>query len=83
MLLFGTPHNGLVIDDLRMMIDKDDYERGLILNQLKEGSEYLENQKEELVRIWRGFKGKVVSFYETEKTKQVTVICPTPRSRQD
>lgn len=36
--------------------------------QLKEGSEFLENQKEDLVRIWERFNGKVVSFYETVKT---------------
>ena len=39
-----------------------------LLTQLREGSEYLENQKEDLSRLWEEFRGKVVTFYET-KTK--------------
>ena len=45
-----------------------------LLVQLKEGSEYLENQKEALSRLWEGFHGKVVTFYETEPTKSVTKV---------
>ena len=44
------------------------------LAQLKEGSEYLENQKEALSRLWEGFRGKVVTFYETEPTKSVKKV---------
>lgn len=47
--------------------------------QLKEGSEFLENQKEDLIRIWEGFKRKVVNFYETMKTPLVRMVnnaCP-------
>jgi len=67
--LFGTPYQGLRTDELEEIVDV--YSRGQILNlimQLKEGSEFLENQKEDLVRIWERFNGKVVSFYETVKT---------------
>ena len=45
-----------------------------LLVQLKEGSEYLENQKETLSRLWGGFRGKVVTFYETETTKSVKKV---------
>ena len=45
-----------------------------LLAQLKEGSEYLENQKEALGRMWEGFRGKVVTFYETEPTKSVKKV---------
>ena len=45
-----------------------------LLAQLKEGSEYLENQKEDLSRLWEGFRGKVVTFYETKPTKFVKKV---------
>jgi hypothetical protein len=64
------------------MVDVDSGgQRRYLLMQLKEGSEFLENQKEDLIQIWEGFKGKkVVSFYETMKTPSVRkvqrVSCP-------
>ena len=45
-----------------------------LLAQLREGSEYLENQKEALSRLWEEFRGKVVTFYETEPTKSVKKV---------
>ena len=45
-----------------------------LLAQLREGSEYLENQKEDLSRLWEEFRGKVVTFYETKKTKSVKKV---------
>ncbi|KAF8536358.1 hypothetical protein BDD12DRAFT_290351 [Trichophaea hybrida] len=69
---FGTPHQGLRTDELEEMIDVDSGgQRCNLIMQLKEGSEFLENQKEDLIRIWEGFKQKVVSFYETVKTPSV------------
>ena len=49
--------------------------RVYLLAQLKEGSEYLENQKEALSRLWEGFRGKVVTFYETGPTNSVKKVC--------
>jgi hypothetical protein len=49
-----------------------------LLRQLKEGSEFLETQKEDLLRIWGEIPGKIVSFYETVKTptaQKVTGAC--------
>jgi hypothetical protein len=58
------------------MVDVDSGgQRRYLLMQLKEGSEFLENQKEDLIQIWEGFKGKkVVSFYETMKTPSVRKV---------
>jgi hypothetical protein len=39
-----------------------------LLGQLKEDSEFLETQKEDLLCIWGEIQGKIVSFYETVKT---------------
>ncbi|KAF8539938.1 hypothetical protein BDD12DRAFT_980660 [Trichophaea hybrida] len=72
-LLFGTPHQGLRTDELEEMVDIDSGgQRSNLIMQLKEGSEFLENQKEDLIRIWEGFQRNVFSFYETVKTPSVT-----------
>ena len=60
------------------MVDEETEDQNVrvyLLAQLKEGSEYLENQKEALSRLWEGFRGKVVTFYETEQTKSVKKVC--------
>ena len=49
-----------------MVGERTGSQKALILAQLKEGSEYLENQKEALSRLWGGSCGKVVTFYETK-----------------
>jgi len=57
------------IFDLEEMMDEEsETSRHNLLTKLSEGSEFLENQKEELSYIWREFKLKIVSFYETVQT---------------
>ena len=54
-----------------------DYQKAQALNllaQLNEGSEYLENQKEALSRLWKRFCGKVVTFYEAEPIKSAKEV---------
>ena len=58
-----------------MVGERTDSQKALILAQLNEGSEYLENQKEALGRLWKEFRGKVVSFYETEPMEPVQGVC--------
>ena len=76
MFLFGTPHQGL---DLEEMIDvetddqKPQIKRNLLV-QLGEGSEYLENQKEDLLWLREKYHGKIVTFYETRRTS-VKKVC--------
>ena len=45
-------------------------------HQLREGSEYLENQKGALSKIWNEFRFKTVSFYETEETPTFGKVNP-------
>lgn len=45
-----------------------------LLAQLREGSEYLENQKDDLSEMWGKLRGKVFTFHETEKTKSVKKV---------
>ncbi|KAF8538748.1 hypothetical protein BDD12DRAFT_841185 [Trichophaea hybrida] len=74
-IFFGTPHQGMRTYDLEEMVDAESggYEtsRHNLLRQLREGSEFLETQKEELSYIREEYKPKVVSFYETVQTSTV------------
>ncbi|KAF8540455.1 hypothetical protein BDD12DRAFT_804470 [Trichophaea hybrida] len=45
-----------------------------LLIQLREGSEFLDSQREDLMGIWEGFKRKIVSFYETKETPSVRQV---------
>ncbi|KAA8895135.1 hypothetical protein FN846DRAFT_785438, partial [Sphaerosporella brunnea] len=72
---FGTPHQGLHVDDLKemvaMQVKKDNYALEHLLDQLNNYSEFLENQQETCVQMWEAFTGKIYSFYETRMTKTV------------
>jgi len=72
---FGTPHQGLRTDELEGVVDVDSTQRHNLIMQLKEGSEFLETQKEHLLPIFKTLQGlKVVSFYETVKTASVGMV---------
>ena len=49
-----------------------------LLAQLTEGSEYLENQREALSRLWEGFEGKIATFYELNPTDPAKKVDTTP-----
>ncbi|KAF8543181.1 hypothetical protein BDD12DRAFT_874965 [Trichophaea hybrida] len=74
-IFFGTPHQGMRTYDLEEMVDAESgsYEtsRHNLLRQLREGSEFLENQKEDLSYIWEEYKPKIISFYESVQTPTV------------
>jgi hypothetical protein len=77
-MFFGTPHEGLRTYDLEEMVDAESggYEtsRHNLLKQLREGSEFLETQKEDLSYIWDEYKPKIISFYETEQSATVAKV---------
>lgn len=79
---FGTPHQGLRTAELEDMAgDLEDGEGQWkvmnLLRQLREGSEYLLDQRDNLAMMWERFHGRVVTFYETELTSSVRrVSCP-------
>ncbi|KAF8252057.1 hypothetical protein K440DRAFT_18990 [Wilcoxina mikolae CBS 423.85] len=78
-VFFGTPHQGIRTYELEEMVEAEsggyDLDRETskynLLKQLREGSEFLEIQKEELGYIWAEYKPKIVSFYELFKTPTV------------
>ena len=79
-MFFGTPHQGIRTYDIEEMVDAESggYEtsRHNVLRQLREGSEFLENQKEELSYIWKEYTPKIVSFYETAPTPTIERVGP-------
>lgn len=82
LFLFGTPHLGLQIAELKAMLDPDQGpwdQKMNLLNQLTEGSEFLTNQKEEMLHLWVNIERAVtvVSFYETEKTPTIRKVITT------
>lgn len=77
---FGAPHAGLNVDSLVAMVEdtactpsNEQSARLSLLEQLRENSEFLEDQKERLIPIWEGLR--VVSFYEADKTPVVKKVC--------
>jgi hypothetical protein len=78
-MFFGAPHGGLQANDLEEMveIDSGSTQRRYLLMQLGEGSEFLETQREDLMNVWKNFKGKIVSFFETVKTLSVKKVINT------
>lgn len=80
-MFFGAPHRGLRADDLEDMVDIDNGggQRRYFIMQLREGSEFLETQTEDLKNVWNDFNGNLVSFFETVNTpsviKVITQIC--------
>jgi hypothetical protein len=59
-----------------LAVGSGEQRRNLIM-QLDEGSEFLETQKEELMQIWKGFQGKLVTYFETVTTplvREVTTV---------
>ncbi|KAI5838328.1 hypothetical protein DFP73DRAFT_269681, partial [Morchella snyderi] len=74
---FGTPHGGLRTKELSEMVNRAIWDRKtqILVAQLEEDCEFLENQKDNLSKMWAIFKGKVFTFYETEKSKVVREVC--------
>ncbi|KAF8248750.1 hypothetical protein K440DRAFT_236816 [Wilcoxina mikolae CBS 423.85] len=80
---FGTPHEGLDVEDLRKIVSmqtEDNAELRYLLDQLNNDSEFLQNQKDGCTPMWKDPTGKVYSFYELQKTE--TVIQEGPHFRR-
>jgi hypothetical protein len=77
---FGTPHHGLRTEELNQMVKdviEDKKHMSKLLDNLSEGSEFLENQGNAFMRLLE--KRRVINFYETRKTqtpKKVGICIP-------
>lgn len=74
MLLFAIPHKGLVMDDIRQMLAGDkSHPREHLLQQISTKSDILVHQLADFKNLIRD--RKVVSFYETEQTRRLVLVC--------
>jgi hypothetical protein len=72
-LLFATPHKGLVVDDMHKMIaGHGNHPRNALLQQIRHKSDMLVAQLADFKNLIRD--RKVVSFYETEQTRQLVFV---------
>ncbi|KAF8542128.1 hypothetical protein BDD12DRAFT_428180 [Trichophaea hybrida] len=74
-LFFGMPHQGMEVEELRAMV-KDvsplAASRLEIIQQLEEGSNFLNTQKDDITNLWDAASEiEILSFYETKKTVTV------------
>ncbi|KAK0756160.1 hypothetical protein N5P37_011250 [Trichoderma harzianum] len=70
MLLFGTLHKGLVVNDIeKMLASRDNHPRSALLQQIRVKSDLLENQLADFKNLVRD--RKIVSFYERGQTRQL------------
>ena len=70
MLLFGIPHKGLVVDNIREMLDEyDNHSRHALLEQIKTESDLLPSQLAYFKNLIRD--RRVVSYYEQSQTQEL------------
>jgi hypothetical protein len=73
MIFFATPHKGLVVDDIEQMLAGDEnHPRQHLLQQISNKSDVLVHQLADFKNLIRD--RKVVSFYETEQTRQLQFV---------
>jgi len=69
-LFFGTPHKGLLVDDMqRTVAGEDQRPRKKLLEQIKQKSDQLINQLVDFKNLIRD--RKIVSFYEMHQTRRL------------
>lgn len=74
MLLFAIPHKGLVMDDIQqMLVGGKNHSREHLIQQISTTSDLLVHQLADFENLIRD--RKVVSFYETEQTRQLVLVC--------
>jgi len=73
MLLFAIPHRGLLVSDIQQMLAGDkSHPRERLLQQISSQSDLLIHQLADFKNLIRD--RKVVSFYETEQTRQLVFV---------
>jgi protein SERAC1 len=73
MLLFGTPHKGLIVEDIeKMLTGRDNHSRRALLQQINSKSDLLMSQLVEFKNLIRD--RKVISYYETEQTRALEYV---------
>ncbi|KAJ8109396.1 hypothetical protein OPT61_g7492 [Boeremia exigua] len=72
LLLFGIPHQGLIVDDIEAMLAANkNKSRSALLDQLKIGSHALRSIQEPFRELIVDSGYKIISFYETHATPRL------------
>lgn len=73
MMFFGTPHSGLVVDDIWNMLGEDPSNpRAVLLEEIRFGSQRLADQLVDFKNLIR--HRKIVSFVEMQQTRRLGII---------
>ena len=77
MFFFGVPHSGLRTSELEAMVldmSNNNSQSGMLdlLHQLRECSNFLTTQREDLLGVWDRLK--LFSFYETIETPSIEKV---------
>lgn len=72
-MFFGTPHKGLVIDDIKKMVaGEDQHPRIELLHQIDHKSDILKYQLADFKNLM--CDRRIVSFYETQQTRRLELV---------
>jgi hypothetical protein len=72
-LFFGTPHQGLPVDNIQGIIaGEEQHPRTALLEQIKVKSDLLIYQRADFRNLIRD--RKIISFYETQQTKGLQLV---------
>ena len=72
-LLFATPHKGLLVDDIqKMLAERENHPRNALLQQINLKSDLLILQLADFKNLIRD--RKIVSFYEMQQTRQLVLV---------
>jgi hypothetical protein len=73
-MFFGTPHRGLVVDDILAMI-KENSPRQALVQSLQQGENELQRQLRRFINYSTLLNLKIVSFKEIEQTQKLIQVC--------
>lgn len=73
-IFFGTPHRGIVVDDILAMVGESSPRTDLV-NSIALGSNALKTELAKFIHCASSIR--IVSFYETMQTKKLAKVCPS------
>ncbi|KAL7272191.1 hypothetical protein RUND412_005018 [Rhizina undulata] len=74
-MFFGTPHRGILMNDVRKMLEEDNHNPRIGLLEEIENELNLEPDLKEFIKLASAGGFKVVSFYERLQTAEVVKVC--------
>lgn len=76
-IFFGTPHRGLVVDDILAMLNQNPPREPLV-ESIRTGSAELNNELRRFINYSALMNLKIVSFKETKRTKKLRRVRRKP-----